>query len=131
MTDASQLSQCSGNYPDPVIVTIIPDPPVFGQNIQFIVSLVPYITVEVGAFVDIQVNKPDMIIPFSVQQDICNDNYVNCPIPASNQQYHYTSPTYFLNGTESFTTYVKARLVNPDNTILSCVEGIFTILGGN
>ncbi|PKC66895.1 hypothetical protein RhiirA1_459122 [Rhizophagus irregularis] len=60
-----------------------------------------YTTVEVGAYVDIQVNNPDWVFPFTFQQDIF--------------------------GSKTLTVNIKARLVNPDNTILSCIDGSVTI----
>ncbi|POG68777.1 uncharacterized protein OCT59_011878 [Rhizophagus irregularis] len=125
MANALQFSQCSGNYPNPVNVSILPDPPIFGQPVEVFISIMAYTTVEVGAYVDIQVNNPDWVFPFTFQQDICNDNYVkNCPI---SDTYQFNYPYYFLVGSKTLTVNIKARLVNPDNTILSCIDGSVTI----
>ncbi|PKY20667.1 hypothetical protein RhiirB3_434036, partial [Rhizophagus irregularis] len=35
MANALQFSQCSGNYPNPVNVSILPDPPIFGQPVEY------------------------------------------------------------------------------------------------
>ncbi|GBB90351.1 hypothetical protein RclHR1_17290004 [Rhizophagus clarus] len=104
--NALALSQCSGNYPNPVNVSSLPDPPVAGQYVDAFISMMAYTTVEVSAYDDIQVSKSDLMSSFTFQLDICNDNYVNnCTI---SNYYLYNNTFLVIN--ESLAAYIKARL---------------------
>ncbi|GBC06260.1 hypothetical protein RclHR1_06710010 [Rhizophagus clarus] len=125
MANALQFQQCNGNYPNPIDVTMLPDSPIFGQSVELFMSTIAHTTVEVGAYVYILINNPTWVIPFTYRQDICNENYItNCPI-SNYFSYNYTY--YFYNSNEPLTVNAKAMLMNPDDTILSCVQGDVTI----
>jgi hypothetical protein len=127
LANALEFSQCSETYPNPVTVSLLPDPPVFGQPAEVSISTMAYITVEFGAYVDIQISSAYWRVPISYQQDVCNDVYVrDCPI-SNNYTFNYKFNYSLGSQSSNLTLNIEAKLVNPDENILSCINGVVTI----
>ena len=123
--NAYQFPQCSGNYPNPVNLSMTPFPPVFGDDVEVFFSTFAYTTVEAGAYVDIQISNPSWVYPVAFQQDICNNDFaITCPV---SNQFNYNYTYSFIRNNETLPVNIQARLVNPDNTVLSCIEGNVTV----
>ncbi|CAB4415846.1 unnamed protein product [Rhizophagus irregularis] len=127
--NALQFSQCSGYYPNPANVSLLPDPPIFGQSAEIFISTIAYTTIEASAYVNILMSNPNWDFPLIYKQKICMDKFVHQTCSKSDIYYSFDYKfTYNLgNQTSALKIDIVAKLVNPDNNILSCINGTVTI----